>query len=93
MVFEAVEVLVAFAAGVAAVRLVLFHAQSARIWVQGFGINDGEGAVAVVFESLGIVAVLVGVSRGQCSKRERLECLRSCGTSSHFGSCMPFHIQ
>ena len=58
MVLEAVEVLVAFPAGVAAVRLVLFHAHGARIRVKGLGIDDGEGAVVVVFEGLGIVAVL-----------------------------------
>lgn len=65
MVFEAVEILVAFPAGIAAVWLVLLHAQSTRIWVQSFGINDGKRAIAVVLESLGIMAVLVAISLGQ----------------------------
>lgn len=70
MVFEAVEVLVAFPARVATVRLVLLHAQGTGIGVQSFGIDDGEGAVFVVFEGLGVVAVLVAISKSQCGERE-----------------------
>ena len=69
MIFEAVEVLVAFPAGIAAVWLVLFHAYSTRIGIQSFGIHNGKGAIVVVFELLGIVAMLVAISRGQPRKR------------------------
>lgn len=70
MVLEAVEILVALPARIAAVWLVLFHAQSTRIGVQSFGINDRKGAIVVVFESLGIVAVLLAIRRGQCREGE-----------------------
>ena len=71
VVLEAIEVLVAFPAGVAAVWFVLFHAQSTGIGVQGFGINDREGAIVVVLEGLGIVAVLVSVSKGRSRQGAR----------------------
>lgn len=58
MVFETVEVLVALAACGAAVWFLFFHAQGAGVGVHGFGIDDGEGAVVVVFEFLGVVTVL-----------------------------------
>ena len=48
VVFEPVEVLVAFPAGVAAVWLVFFHAEGTGIRVQGFGVHDREGAILVV---------------------------------------------
>ena len=49
VIFEAVEVLVAFPASIAAVWLVFFHAHGTGIRVQRFGINDGEGTVFVIF--------------------------------------------
>ena len=65
VVFEAVEVLVAFAARIATVGFVLFHAQGTGIRVQSFGINDRECAIVVIFEGLGVVAVLIAINRGQ----------------------------
>ena len=47
VVFEAVEVLVAFAAVVAAVGFVFFHAKGAWVWFLGFGVDDGVGTVFV----------------------------------------------
>ena len=91
VVFETVEVLVAFPTGIAAIWLMFFHAQSTRVRVMGFGIDDRKGAIIVVFEGLGIVPMLIAISRGQCT--ERLEYLRSYDISSHFGFCTPFHIQ
>jgi hypothetical protein len=58
VVFEAVEILVALAAGFAAVGLVLFHTEGAGVWVKGFGIDDREGAVLVCMEFLRVVAML-----------------------------------
>ena len=69
MVFETVEVLVAFPTGIAAIWLMFFHAQSTRIGVMGFGIDDRKGAVIVVFEGLGIVPMLFAISRSQCTER------------------------
>ena len=63
VVFEAVEVLVALAADVAAVGLFLFHAQGAGVGGRGFGVDDGEGAVGVFVQLLVVVAVLVGGRR------------------------------
>ena len=91
MIFETVEVLVAFPTGIAAIWLMFFHAQSTRIGVMGFGIDDRKGAVIVIFEGLRIVPMLVAISRGRCT--ERLKYLRSYDISSHSGFCTPFHIQ
>ena len=62
MVFEAVEIFVAFAAGVALVGFVFFHAEGAGEGFEGFGIDDAEGPVAVCVEGLRVMAVLSGVS-------------------------------
>lgn len=61
VVFEAVEVLVALAADIAAVGFVLFHAEGSWVRVKSLGIDDGESAVVVCGELLGVVAVLVPV--------------------------------
>lgn len=58
VVFEAVEILVALAAGFAAVGLVLFHTEGAGVWVKGFGIDDRKGAVFICVELLRVVAML-----------------------------------
>ena len=63
VVFEAVEVLVAFAASVAAVGFMFFHAEGAGVGGEGFGVDDGEGAVFVCVEFLRVVAVLLGFSK------------------------------
>lgn len=47
VVLEAIEVLVAFAAIVAAIRLVFFHAQSALIWYERLGVNYREGSIFI----------------------------------------------
>lgn len=64
VVFEAVEVLVAFAADVAAVGFFLFHAEGAGVRGGGFGVDDREGAVGVFVQLLVVVAVLVGKGLG-----------------------------
>ena len=58
MVFQTVEVLVAFAAVIAAVGLVLFHTYGARVWGKGVWVNDRVGTVVVGVKLLGIVSVL-----------------------------------
>jgi hypothetical protein len=58
MVFQAVEVLVAFSADIAAVGLLFFHAYCAWVGDRGNGVDDGEGAVFVFLEFLVLVAML-----------------------------------
>ena len=58
VVFESVEIFVAFSTGTAAVRLVLFHAEGAGVRIEGFGVDDGEGAVFVCVEFLRVMSVL-----------------------------------
>lgn len=85
VVFEPVEILVAFAARVAAVGLVLLHANCARIWFVGFGIDDAEGSVGVCVERLAVVAMLCDrwvSGMAQCGnnvERDNRGNLRLCG--------------
>ena len=58
VVFEAVEVLVPFAADFAAVGLFLFHTEGTRIRSGCFGVDDGEGAVGVFVQLLVVMAML-----------------------------------
>ena len=58
VVFQTIEVLVAFAAVVAAVGFVFFHAHGARIGGEGIRVDNGVGAVVVGMEFLGVVSVL-----------------------------------
>lgn len=60
MIFESVEIFVAFSTGAAAVGLVLFHAEGAGVGIEGLGVDDGEGAVFVCVEFLRVVSVLYG---------------------------------
>jgi hypothetical protein len=56
VVLEAVQVLVALSAVLAAVGLLLLHTQCTGIGGRSLGVNDGEGSVGVVVE------LLVGVT-------------------------------
>ena len=58
MIFQTVEILVAFAAVVAAVGFVFFHAHGARIGGEGVRVDDRIGAIVVGVEFLGVVSVL-----------------------------------
>lgn len=58
MVFQTIQVLVAFAAVVAAVRFVFFHAHGARIGGESIRVDDRVGTVVVSVEFLGVVSVL-----------------------------------
>ena len=58
MIFEAVEVLVPFPAGVALVRLLLLHAHGAWVWLERLRVDDGKGTVRILVQLLRIVAVL-----------------------------------
>ena len=58
VVFQTVEVLVAFAAVVAAVGLMLFHTHGARVGGEGVWVNNRVGAVVIGVKLLGIVSVL-----------------------------------
>lgn len=58
MILEAVQVLVSFAAHLAAEGLLFLHADRARVWDRRFGIDDGEGPVCVFVKLLVCVTVL-----------------------------------
>jgi len=58
VVLETVQVLVAFAAHLAAIRLLFLHTHSAGIRDRGCGVDDGEATVRVFLELLVLVAVL-----------------------------------
>lgn len=58
VVFETVEVLVPLLANVALVWLLLFHSHGARIWCLGVGVDNREGSVAILMESLIVMTVL-----------------------------------
>lgn len=58
MIFETVEVLVAFPAHLTSVRLVLLHAQGPWVWAEGFWVDNGKGAVVVCGELLRVVSML-----------------------------------
>ena len=47
MVFQAIEVFVAFATYFASIRFVLFHAQSAGVGSMGFWVNNREGPIII----------------------------------------------
>ena len=58
VVFEAVEVLVPFAAHLAAIRLLLLHTDGSGVGNRRDRIHDGEGAVLILLELLILMAVL-----------------------------------
>ena len=58
MVFETVEILVPLAAHLAAIWLLLLHADGTRIGYRGKRVHDGEGTVVVLFQLLVLMAVL-----------------------------------
>lgn len=60
VVFEAVEILVAFPARLAAVRFILLNAPNAQVRSIGGRVEDAEGPVFVRLKFLGVVAVLDG---------------------------------
>ena len=62
MVFETVEVLVAFATDVAGVGFVFFHSSRAGVYLLCVRVDDGKGAVAVVEDFVGLVTMLYYVS-------------------------------
>lgn len=61
VILETIEVLVPFAAIVAPVWFVFFHAESAWIHLECIRVNDREGAVVIGSKLLGVVSVLVGI--------------------------------
>lgn len=58
MVLEAVEILIAFATILAAIRLFFLHAKGSWVRCRSFGVNDGEGTIGVIVESLIGVSML-----------------------------------
>lgn len=61
-IFESVQVLVPLTADLALVRLLLLHAECARVWRRCLRVDDGEGAVAVLMQLLRLVTVRLVVS-------------------------------
>lgn len=61
-VFETVEVLVTLAADLTLIWLLLFHAESAWVGRRGFRVDDGESAIAILMQLLGLVTVSLVVS-------------------------------
>lgn len=47
MVFQAIEVFVAFATYFAFIGFVLFHAKCSGVWGMGFWVDDGEGPIVI----------------------------------------------
>ena len=72
VVLETVQVLVAFAADLAAVGLLLLHADSPRVGNRGCRVNDGKGAVGVLLELLVLMAVL-GERVSECVRAQQCE--------------------
>lgn len=64
-VFQTVQVLVPFAASLAAERLLLLHAQGAGIGSASLGVDDGEGPIAVLMQLLRLMAMSFVVSRSE----------------------------
>lgn len=93
-IFESVQVLVPLTADLALVRLLLLHAECARVWRRCLRVDDGEGAVAVLVQLLRLVTVRLVVS-GRMEVRRGSESGRNerILTSDHFGSYTPFRIQ
>lgn len=58
VVLQTIEVLVALETRIAAVWLLLFHADGAGVWDRCGGVDNGEGAVRVLLELLVLVTVL-----------------------------------
>lgn len=58
VVFETVEILVAFAASIAFVWLLFLHAQCPRVWRERSRIDDGKSPVRVFVKCLVVMAVL-----------------------------------
>jgi len=58
MVFKTIEVLVAFAANIAAIGLFLLHTDGASIWNRGKRINNGERPISVILKFLCRMAML-----------------------------------
>ena len=58
MVLETVQVLIAFPAHVASIRLVFLHSEGARIGGQCFGIDNGIRPILIVSEPLAVVTML-----------------------------------
>lgn len=62
VVFQPVQVLVAFSANFAPVGLLLLHANGSGVWDRSQRIDNGESTVFILFELLILVAVLFHVS-------------------------------
>ena len=58
VIFEAIEILIPFAADIAPIGLVLLHAEGSWVRAESVGIDNGECAVFVCGELLSVVTVL-----------------------------------
>ena len=73
MIFQTVQVLVSLAAVVALVWLLFLHSKSSGVGGRGFWIDNREGTVCVVLQSLIIVTMLQAISFA--TEYEDLGCL------------------
>lgn len=70
-VFEAIKILVPLVAILALVRLFLLHAHLAREWLRRLWVDNGERAVSILVQLLGLMAVLLVVSALSISDKIR----------------------
>lgn len=70
-VFEAIKILVPLVAILALVRLFLLHAHLAREWLRCLRVDNGERAVSILVQLLGLMTVLLVVSALSISDKIR----------------------
>ena len=58
VVFQPVEVLIAFATSLTFVRFFLLHAQGPFVGNRCLGVDNGEGSVSIVVQTLVVVTML-----------------------------------
>ena len=91
-IFQAVQILVAFATDLAFVRLLLFHTECAWIWCRGFRIDNGECSVAIFVEALCLMAMSLVIST-ECKRLAKDPLGVLILTSNRSGSYKPSHNQ
>lgn len=92
-VFEAIQVLVAFATDVTLEGFLFLHAKGAGIGCRGLGVDNGERAIAVLVQLLACVTMSLVVPESKLLARFQDSAIQVKRTSDHSGSCRPSRIQ